>query len=309
MEKTNVTTTETTNVTPPAAKRRYWWKAIASFLMVLFTMPLGHGLMIIMEHLMSETVLHYSAFVMGAVGMAMVIVGVFAKGDTRQTLWGFFGGLLFWTGWVEFLFMYFANRFGTQPELDPVTGEIVTRPEYLILPASFGFWMMIMVMYLFSTKNGCNFINWWQRLLFRGKKNDIAARPMTRHTSIVTFMELMMLLWTSYLLLMFCYDDVILGENHPVTLLVGVGCFIGSFFIFAKQLRLSAWGANIRMAIATVIVFWTPIEILGRMDLLSEIWVDPMGDKTEMIIILAAFLVLAVYLWYMGAKKKNAVSQ
>lgn len=47
--------------------------------------------------------------------------------------------------------------------------------------------MMIMVMYLFSTKNGCNFINWWQRLLFRGKKNDIAARPMTRHTSIVTF--------------------------------------------------------------------------------------------------------------------------
>lgn len=29
-------------------------------------------------------------------------------------------------------------------------------------------------------------------------------------------------------------------------------------------------GANIRMAIATVIVFWTPIEILGRMDLLSE---------------------------------------
>lgn len=86
MEKTNVTTTETTNVTPPAAKRRYWWKAIASFLMVLFTMPLGHGLMIIMEHLMSETVLHYSAFVMGAVGMAMVIVGVFAKGDTRQTL-------------------------------------------------------------------------------------------------------------------------------------------------------------------------------------------------------------------------------
>ena len=44
------------------------------------------------------------------------------------------------------------------------------------------------------------------------------------------------------------------------------------------------------------------------MDLLSEIWVDPMGHKTEMIIILAAFLVLAVYLWYMGAKKKNAVS-
>ena len=126
--------------------------------MVLFTMPLGHGLMIIMEHLMSETVLHYSAFGHGRGRYGDGDCRRIAKGDTRQTLWGFFGGLLFWTGWVEFLFMYFANRFGTQPELDPVTGEIVTRPEYLILPASFGFWMMIMVMYLFSTKNGCNFI-------------------------------------------------------------------------------------------------------------------------------------------------------
>ena len=109
--------------------------------------------------------------------MLMVIAGVFAKGDTRQTLWGLFGGLLFWTGWVEIPVYVFANRFGTQPELDPVTGEIVTRPEYLILPASFGFWMMVMIMYLFSTRNGCNFINWWQRLLFKGKKNEIAAPP------------------------------------------------------------------------------------------------------------------------------------
>ena len=288
-------------------KQLNWWKSIASFLVVLFTMPLGHALMMIMDKTMTPEAVHYSAFFMGLAGLIMVVIGVFVKGDTKQTLWGLFGGLLFWTGWIEFLFQYYATRWGTQPEME--NGEVVTRPEYLILPATFGMWMMIMVLYIFSTKNGCNFINWWQRLLFRGKKNDIAARPMTRHTSIVTFMELMMLLWTSYLLLMFCYDDVFLGENHPVTLLVGVGCFIGSFFIFAKQLRLSAWGANIRMAIATVIVFWTPIEILGRMDLLSEIWVDPMGHKTEMIIILAAFLVLAVYLWYMGAKKKNAVSQ
>ena len=48
--------------------------------------------MIIMEHLMSETVLHYSAFVMGAVGMAMVIVAYSPKeirakhsGDLRRS--------------------------------------------------------------------------------------------------------------------------------------------------------------------------------------------------------------------------------
>ena len=285
-------------------KKLYWWKAIASFMMVLLTMPLGHALMIMMEHLFSESTLHTAAFALGFVGMIMVIIGVFAKGDTRQTLWGFFGGLLFWTGWVEFLFMYFANRFGTQPELDPITGEVITRPEYLILPATFGLWMMVMMMYIFSTKNGCNFINWWQRLLLRDNKQIIAARPMTRHASIITFMELIMIMWGSYILLMFCYDDVFLGENHPVTLIVGIGCLIGSFFIFAKQLRIAAWGANIRMAIATVVVFWTPVEIMGRMDILSEIWVAPLEHKTEMIIILLAFVMLAIYVWYKSSKHK-----
>lgn len=296
-----------TEISVTKEKKKYWWKASSAFLMVLLTMPLGHAVMILMEHFLNETTLHYSAFAMGAVGMLMVVAGVFAKGDTRQTLWGFFGGLLFWTGWVEFLFMYFANRFGTQPEIDPVTGEIVTRPEYLILPASFGFWMMVMIMYLFSTRNGCNFINWWQRLLFQGKKNEIAARPMTRHTSIVTFMELMMILWTSYLLLMFCYDDVFLGENHPVTLLVGLGCLIGSFFIFAKQLHIASWGANIRMSIATVVAFWTPVEIQGRINLFNEIWTEPLNHITEMIIIFTFFVILAFYLWYNSAKKTSIV--
>ena len=203
--------------------------------------------------------------------------------------------------------MYYANRYGTDPEIDAVTGEVITRPEYLILPASFGMWMMVMVMYMFSTKNGCNFMNWCQRVMMRGKKNEAAARPMTRHSSIVTFMELIMIMWGMYLLLMFCYDENFLGVHHPVTIFIGVGCLIGSFFIFAKQLRLSSWGANIRMAIATVVVFWTPVEILGRMDFFSEIWIAPMEHKTEMISILAAFVILAVYLWWKGIKKKSVL--
>ena len=120
-------------------------------------------------------------------------------------------------------------------------------------------------------------------------------------------MELIMILWGSYLLLMFCYDDNFLGDHHPVTLLVGLGCLIGSFFIFAKQLRIASWGANIRMAIATVIVFWTPVEIMGRMNLLNEIWIAPMEHKTEMDIVVAAFAALVIYLCVAARKKKKAV--
>ena len=282
--------------------KHYYWKTIASFLVVLLTMPLGHALMMIMDKTLDPVTVHYSAFIMGLVGLLIVIAGVFVKGDTRQTLHGLFGGLLFWTGWIEFLFQYYATRWGTQPEIE--NGEVVTRPEYLILPATFGFWAMIMTMYIFSTKNGCNFINWWQRVIFRNRKNEIAARPMTRHTSIVTFMELIMILWTSYLLLMFCYDKQFLGDHHPVTFAVGVGCLIGSILMLRKQLRLATWGANLRMSIATVIVFWTPVEILGRMNFFTEIWIEPEKYAPQMLTILLAFVILLGYIAYASHKKK-----
>lgn len=284
-------------------KKKNWWKSIASFLLVLCTMPLGHAMMIIMEKTMTPAAVHCSAFCMGLAGLLLVIGGVFVKGDTRQTVCGLIGGLLFWTGWVEFLFQYYATRWGTQPEME--NGEVVTRPEYLILPASFGMWMMVMMLYIFSTKNGCNFINWWQRMILRSHKNEIAARPMTHHTSIVTFMELNMILWASYLLLMFCYDRNFLGDRHPITSIVAAGCLLGSIFIFRKQLKLSSWGANIRMAIATVIVFWVPVEVLGRLNFFHEFWVEPEKYATQIVSILVAFLVLMVYIM-MAARKRKA---
>ena len=283
-------------------KKKNWWKSIASFLLVLCTMPLGHAMMIIMENTMTPAAVHCSAFCMGLAGLLLVIGGVFVKGDTRQTVCGLIGGLLFWTGWVEFLFQYYATRWGTQPEME--NGEVVTRPEYLILPASFGMWMMVMMLYIFSTKNGCNFINWWQRMILRSHKNEIAARPMAHHTSIVTFMELNMILWASYLLLMFCYDKNFLGDRHPITSIVAAGCLLGSIFIFRKQLNLSSWGANIRMAIATVIVFWVPVEVLGRLNFFHEFWVEPEKYATQIVSILVAFLVLMVYIMMAARKKK-----
>lgn len=257
-------------------------------------MPLGHALMIIMDNTMTPSAVHAGGFLMGLAGYIMVVIGVFAKGDTRQTLWGLFGGLLFWTGWVEFLFQYYANRYGVQPEV--VNGVVVTKPEYLIMPATFGLWVMVMTLYIFCTRTGCNFINWWQKQLFRGHRNIIAARPMTRHVSIVTFMELNMILWTSYLALMFCYDPRFIGDHSIVTYALGWVCFLGSIYMFYKELHIPSWGANIRMAIATVIVFWTPVEILGRINFFNEFWLEPRRYAVPIILLLVSFVLLVIYL-------------
>lgn len=284
--------------------RKCFGKAVASFLLVLMTMPLGHALMILMEHTLSPGTLHVCAFVMGLAGFLLTIAGVFARRDLTQTLMGLFGGLLFWTGWVEFHFQYYADRFGMMPYTDPLTGK-VTQPEYLILPASFGFLMMFLLLYLFSIRSGCNFFNWCQRRLFGGRRDSIVVRPMTRHTSIVTFMELNLMMWASYVLLMFCYDTEFLGDTHPVTLAIAGGCLVGAMFIFLKQTRIPSWGANIRMAIATVIVLWTFVEVLGHIGLLNEIWVSPLEHIWEMTALAIIFIVLGVYTLWKGLKKSD----
>ena len=292
--------------TPPRPKvtGKTVFTGTMAFLVVLFSMPLGHALMILMEHYLQPPWLYYAAFSMGAVGLAVTVAGVFARGDTRQTLFGLFGGLLFWTGWIEFLFVYYAHRFGVEP-LRNAAGEIVTKPEYLIMPSSFGFWAMFMLLYLFSVRTGCNFFNYLQRVFFRQSTVRVELKPLARHTALITFMELNLILWTSYLVLLFCYDDHFLGDRHPVTTLVAFGALASSFYMFGRLIRISSWGYAIRYAIPTVIVFWTFVEVIMRWQILHEIWVHPLEYRNEMLIILVAFIVLLGVIIYRSWRRKG----
>ena len=51
-------------------KKHYWGKTVASFFLVLLTMPMSHALMRVMEDTMSHHAVNVSAFIMGAVGLA-----------------------------------------------------------------------------------------------------------------------------------------------------------------------------------------------------------------------------------------------
>lgn len=307
-----------------SARRIYIGKTVVSFMLVLLMMPLGHALMILMEHFLSPSALHYSAFLMGFVGLVVTVAGVFVKGDTRQTLFGITGAMLFWTGWVEFLLAYYAQRFGvhcdlvgtgvvqttthyvdgigvshdflingqplesySRPELKGLRGS---RPEYLIMPATFGMWMMFMVLYTFCTRTGCDFICWLQRHCRVSGAVDL--RPMAHHSSIVVFMEWNVMMWGLYLVLMFCYDPVFLGDRHPLTIALAVLCLVSALLMLKKQITISSWGRNIRFALATVIVFWTFVEIVARNGFFNEIWVDPMNHVVEMSLMLIVFIVV-----------------
>lgn len=277
------------------SKAKFSMKGIWAFLIVLFSMPLGHALMVASEHLFSGDKIFTVAFVMGLIGVLITLWGYVSKGHTQQTLLGFIGGILFWTGWIEFAYVYYARRYGIPPLMDG--SEVVTKPEYLIMPSSIGFWAMMMIGYILNSRTGCNLLNWIQRHILRQSRKQ-SFRPAIHNVAVVTFMELNAILWTCYLLLLFVYDEAFLGDRHPVTYIVAFVSLIWSLYLFAKLIRIHNIGVAIRYAIPTVIIFWNVVEIMGRWNLFKEIWVHPFEHTLEMVLILVSFVIFVGILYY-----------
>lgn len=259
-----------------------------AFLIVLFLMPLGHAAMIVMEHVLDSRQLFIGAFAIGLSGIAMTVWGMYVKKETGATFLGLIGSIFVWTGWIEFGYVYFAGRYHISPLTE--NGEVVTKPEYLLMPSAVGIWSIIMMLYLFGKRSNCGFFTAIQRFLRISKRLDSTKKSSP---SIVTFMEMNVLLLTSYLVLLFAYDSAFLGDRHPATCFIAFASLAWSGCLFLRLLRIRNIAYAIRYAIPVVIIFWTFVEILGRWNLFREIWVHPFDYKVEIGIMLFVLIGLA----------------
>ncbi len=271
---------------------------VFAFLIVLFTMPLGHAAMIMMENIFGKQYIFTVALILGFTGLLLLIFGIINKNENKATFLGLIAGLFVWTGWIEFAYVYYANRFGVEPLI--INNEIVTKPEYLIMPSSVGFWAVLMIYYFFNSRTACVFFNWIQKKLKIA--NTINLKPTKKNTALVIFMELITILWTFYLVLLFAYDNNFLGDRHFVTYIIAFGSLFWSLFLFLKLIKINKIAYAIKYAIPTVIIFWNFIEILGRWNIFEEIWTEPMKYWIEMLIILLIFIILTGIILF---RKKN----
>lgn len=287
-------------------RSKFSWIGIAAFFIVLLCMPLGHAAMILMEHCFDGGLLNLMAFLLGVVGLGLTIWGMCMKNDNAATLLGFFGGLLVWTGWVEFLYVYFASKLNVAPLMK--NGEVTTKPEYLLLMSSVGFWSMIMLFYITRLRSGCSFYCWIQSKLRLSIKEQAAQTGENK--SMTTFMETNILLWSCYLLLMFAYDDTFLGDRHPATIAIAIGCLGWSVWLFVRLIQIKSMGRAIRYALPTVIIFWTFVEVMGRIGLLKEIWVEPTAYQTEMTVMaITLFAIIMTFVLYKRAQTSKEKKQ
>ncbi|MCO6465045.1 MAG: hypothetical protein J5I53_00360 [Bradyrhizobiaceae bacterium] len=262
-----------------------------SFLVVLLLMPIGHSIMVLNEVLLHEF-MYWGAVGMGIVGLAMLVWGIKRNSHTTfATLMGFLSAVLIWTGWVEFSFVWIANKNNVSHLM--VDGEIATKAEYLVMLSSIGLLATITLYYLFS-RNNCSMFVWLQRVL--GFRKDIVSQSGFRKPfAVTTFSETIMIIWFFYILLLVVYDEQIAGDTHPATHLVAWGSLIWSIYLITRLFKIQTFDYAIRYAIPTVVIFWNFIEVMGRWNTFKEVWVHPLEHWVELVlftVLLAALLTL-----------------
>lgn len=270
-----------------------------SFLIVLLFMPIGHALMVLNEKILLHNKL-IGAYSIGFIGAICLIIGV-KKNQQKSTatLMGLLAGVLVWTGWVEFSFVWIAEKLSVSPLIE--NGIVVTKPEYLVMMSSLGLLSTLLLYFLLSRTN-CQFFVWLQKLI---KINPIIKKnhgETQKLTSITTFIETIMILWTFYIVLLLVYDKEIAGDRHPATYIVAFGSLFWSLYLILNLFKIKTFDYAIRYAVPTVIIFWNFIEVIGRWNLFKEIWIHPTEHWIENLIILLLLASFSVY-YFIESKK------
>lgn len=254
-------------------------------------MPIGHAIMVLTEHYFHNNML-LAAFGIGILGVSLVFLGI-VKDENKKiaTLVGLLGGILVWTGWVEFSFVWIAQKLNISPLMED--GEVATKPEYLVMMSSLGL-LSVFTMFFLSSQTRCQFFNWFQKV-FGIKVKTKALERAEKFIAVTTFIETIMILWMFYIVLLLVYDEDIAGSNHPMTFVVAFGSLFWSIYLFLKLIKIQQFDYAIRYAVPTVIIFWNFVEVMGRWNLLNEIWVAPTEYVAEVAII---FVLFFVFTWY-----------
>ncbi len=277
-------------------KTDFSWQGFLSFFIVLILMPLGHVLMIVVEELLMGYKF-YGAGAIGFLGFFVLVYGVLKSNNLIiSSLFGLLAGVLVWTGWVEFSFVWIAEKYNVSPLIE--NNEITTKPEYLVMMSSVGLLSTVLIYFLFNNTK-CVFFSWIQRNLGLTK---YIKTGVNKPLAIVTFFETITILWSFYLVLLFVYDKDFAGEQHFLTYLVAFGSLFWSIYLFFNLLKIKKMDYAIRYAIPTVIIFWNFIEIMGRWNLFKEIWLHPFDHWIENSLFLVG-LIFSIYTVFMKTKK------
>ncbi|MEQ1801360.1 MAG: hypothetical protein ABL989_05525 [Gammaproteobacteria bacterium] len=279
---------------------------LLAFVIVFIVQALGHTVMIAMENIFGEAYVYQSAFALGAFGAILLFIGMKHPGEVAGTWYGFWAGTFLWTGWVEFAFVWNASYLGVPDLMDTrVAGQIATKAEYLVMMSSVGVLAATMTYFMLNKETKCNMFVWFQRNL--GMRTGKPSRGYERNFAAITSLETIYVIWFCYLVLLFVYDENILGDHHPVTYGIFFVNTVWAIYLFQRLVQMWKVTTAIRYGIPTAIIAWNSVEIAGRWHLYTEFWEKPEQFGLEMSLVGGAIAVAAFLAVKTPAHQKAAL--
>jgi len=289
-----------------AGKSKLWKPpivGIVTFVLMLFAIALSHSLMVLVEHELGRENTYIASIFIGAAAIILLWYAVKSKSENFQTWIGFFTGLIVWTTWVEFFFMFYGrSNWGMVPRMDGPDGLNVsgTLPEYMIMGATVGLLMMQLCFYTFDKDTRCNMFLWFQRRL--GLQEGLGHSTKTasdRNYAVITFMETIYVTWFVYIWNLVCFDPGLVGVGDlyfSLNMASVFVAFVWSGYCFSRLLKFKRTSTALRYAIPVGSIFWVSVETATKWKLFTGIWLNPWAYKTEMSVVLGAFLMLFLLL-------------
>ncbi|QOJ32268.1 MAG: hypothetical protein HRU81_09225 [Gammaproteobacteria bacterium] len=263
-----------------------------AFFVVFLMQGLGHTQMVLMEAIFGERYVYESAFLTGLIGAICLWFAMRSRSEVTATWLGFFAGTCLWTGWVEFTYVWSANMLNVPDLMDKYApGQIATKAEYLVMMSSAGVLLATLFPLLMNRETKCNMFAWFQRNL--RLRTGKPSHGYERNFGYITCLETIYVIWFCYLVLLFIYDDNILGDRHPVTYAIFFVTTAWSLYLINRLRQMWKVTTAIRYAIPTAIIAYSAYEIVGRWNLFADIWVEPGKYWLELTLFFGALIVAA----------------
>jgi hypothetical protein len=272
--------------------------AIAAFVAPFLATPLGMSVYSLIHFGIGGTAQYPVAFAWGALGFALVALGL-KQDEVRASVLGFLGGWLMWGGWFEFSFQLFAQVLRI-PDLPIAPGIALPGSNGLQL-ASTPFLVVIVLLYgMLNRQTRCNFMRFLMRRthLSPGMPVQGVARSISRTTAF----ETLCVIWAlnSFWLSVFWAT----GMNTAFFVVLGLYA-VWVLWLFTRLMRSTRPGPTLRYGVAVGILAWILVEMPAQLGLITEGWRRPFEHPW----VAGAFLLLfatAIATVWRGRGRSNA---
>lgn len=229
-----------------------------------------------------------------AAGLFLIWLTSRVKSDAAQSILGIFGGNLLWTGAIEYGLTLASRSLGVGKTVGVVDGRLVAvYGEYVLLKHTWGALALVLAYLLFLESSRCPVSLWWRERVptmrgpvISGRIHNYGPRSAFQYATTV---------WFFYLLLLWAYDESVLGVYSLPTKAILFAAVAGSIYCVWRLHQQTGWGPAIRYAVGAMIVVWTPIEILGKWGVMRQPWL--LLEATTAVIFFGGLAVGTWALW------------